>query len=118
MRKALTPPLRKIFIAHADSKELMNLISIAKDTYVTAKDDLDWRVDRRGYKKFKFKSGDEILVFYHDEKPDVTKLTAQEIRGYKTYLFFDMKLPVGAERAYIEKLGLNGYVIAVGICAD
>lgn len=73
--------------------------------------------EEQGYTKSIFENGD-ILVVYCYEKAQFAPLTRQERERYAMRLFFDYKLPIGAERAVIEQLGLLDHMIDIGICSE
>jgi len=45
-------------------------------------------------------------------------LSPFERDNYEIKLFFDHKLPEGAERTIIKQLGLLDYMINIGICSE
>lgn len=62
-----------------------------------------------------FENGDQLLVVNYD-KTQLERLSNDERDGYEIKIFFDHKLPKGAERAVIEQLGLMDYMVNIGIC--
>jgi hypothetical protein len=50
------------------------------------------------------------------DKTQLERLSNDERDGYEIKIFFDHKLPKGAERAVIEQLGLTDYMVTIGIC--
>lgn len=71
----------------------------------------------QGYMKTVFENEDELIVYYYD-KAQIVTLTQYEINNYSQKLFFDYKLPEGAERAVIKQLGLLDYMVNIGICSE
>jgi hypothetical protein len=69
-----------------------------------------------GCMKVVFNNGDELIVYKY-EKAQIVPLTKHEIDSYEHKLFFACELPVGAERAVVQQLGLVDYMINVGICS-
>lgn len=63
-----------------------------------------------------FENGDQLLV-YDYSKARIVPLSKAEINNYSYRLFFDNQLPLGAERAVIQALGLQDYMVSVGICS-
>jgi hypothetical protein len=72
---------------------------------------------QEGYQKIVFENGDELLIYEYEKAP-ILPLTQQEVSHYRQRLFFDHKLPIGAERAIIEQLGLVNFMIDIGICRE
>ena len=77
----------------------------------------DNRFDNDGIMQIKFDNGDELLM-YNYEKIKITSLSKQDIKNYVNKIFFDYKLPKGAERAIIQELGLSDHLISIGICSE
>ena len=64
-----------------------------------------------------FENGDQLLVVNYD-KTQLERLSNYERDSYKIKIFFDHKLPKGAERAVIGQLGLIDYMVNIGICSE
>lgn len=69
------------------------------------------------YMKIVFDNKDELIVYEYGAMP-IDRLSKQEIDNYEHKIFFDYKLPEGAERAIIEQLGLTNYMVNIGICSE
>ena len=72
---------------------------------------------KQGITKVDFKNGDELII-YNYERAQIAPLTQNEIKDYALKIFFDYKLPEGAERAVIKQLGLLDYMVNIGICSE
>lgn len=58
-------------------------------------------------------NGDEEYLYCYGAQ-EMKKLA--RIGDYETKIFFDSKLPEGAIRATLKDLGLEGYMVQIGIC--
>lgn len=110
---------RYIMIGTKDSSKIQELADL--DVEAHAKHGINVKFCIAGANessmKTYFENGDELLV-YRYEDAEIEALTKQEKEKYVHRIFFDYKLPEGAERAVIEKLGLLDYMINVGICKN
>ena len=71
----------------------------------------------QGYTKTIFLNKDELVIYDYNEA-QIVPLTQLELNNYKQKIFFDYKLPKGAERAIIKQLGLLDYMVNIGICSE
>lgn len=111
-------PTRYIMICAEPGSCLLDLAEMSVRAHLKSGITIMLQEDKEmtgGYVKTIFGNGDELIVYdYNNAK--IEKLTKQERDDYAQRIFFDHKLPEGAERAIIEKLGLVDYMISVGIC--
>ena len=73
--------------------------------------------NENGYMKVVFDNEDELLVYKY-EKAQIASLTKHEINNYEHKLFLACELPIGAERAIVQQLGLMDYMVNIGICSE
>lgn len=111
-------PTRYIMICAESDSCLLDLAEMAVRAHLKSGIKVMLQTDQeksRGCITTIFGNGDELIVYdYNIAKFE--KLTKDERDNYAQRIFFDHKLPEGAERAIIEKLGLVDYMISVGIC--
>ena len=112
-------PTRYIMIKTKDGNYIDDLARLDIDAHKAAGVEIEQvvRKHEQGYTKTIFFNKDELVVYNYDEA-QIVPLTQFEVNSYKQKIFFDYKLPKGAERAIIEQLGLIGYMINIGICNE
>lgn len=112
-------PTRYIMIGSDKSQYITDLAMMDIQAHKDANIDIKIFVDNaeQGTTKVGFDNGDELIV-YNYEKAQIAPLTQNEVRDYAQKIFFDYKLPEGAERAIIQQLGLLDYMVNIGICSE
>lgn len=112
-------PTRYIMIGAKGSQYIQDLSMLDVTAHTAAGIGVMYLEDKKneGYAKTVFENGDELIVYCYD-KAQIAPLTKREINGYKHKIFFDYKLPEGAERAIIKQLGLLDYMVNIGICSE
>ena len=112
-------PTRYIMVGSNESQYIADLakmdIQAHKDADIGIKIFMDNA--EQGTTKVGFDNGDELIV-YNYEKAQIIPLTQNEVKDYAQKIFFDYKLPEGAERAIIQQLGLLDYMVNIGICSE
>ena len=112
-------PTRYIMIGAKGSQHIQDLSMLDVTAHTAIGIGVMYLEDRKneGYAKTIFENGDELIVYCY-EKAQIAPLTKREINDYKHKIFFDYKLPEGAERAIIKQLGLLDYMVNIGICSE
>ena len=112
-------PIRYIMIGATHGKYIGELATLDVKAHTSAGIGIKEYVEdtEHGYVKTVFENKDELIVYDYD-KAQITALTQKELNDYAHKLFFDYKLPEGAERAIIKQLGLIGYMVNIGICSE
>lgn len=112
-------PVRYIMVGADGSKYIADLaamdIKAHKEAGISVKMFMDNA--KQGITKVVFDNRDELIV-YNYEKAQIAPLTKREVKDYAQKIFFDYKLPEGAERAIIQQLGLLDYMVNIGICSE
>ena len=112
-------PVRYIMVGVNESQYIADLatmdIKAHKEMGINVKVFMDNA--KQGITKVVFENGDELIV-YNYEKAQIAPLTKREVKDYAQKIFFDYKLPEGAERAVIKQLGLLDYMVNIGICSE
>ena len=112
-------PIRAIMVSMQESAYMRDkvhlFINVRKRHHIFIKSYQN--EEEAGYHKIVFDNDDELLL-YDYEKAKIIALTEYEKQRYEQNLFLDYKLPPGAQRAIVEKLGLLDYMIKVGICTE
>ena len=108
-------PVRYIFIGAGNGARVQELKRMDIEAHAQAGIDIKKQHYGRGYEKIIYDNKDEILYYCWGEAP-IDALSARDIGSHKTKIFFDNELPQGAERACIKELGLNNYMVSIGIC--
>lgn len=110
-------PIRHIFIVHGDNSTVEDLFEASIQAHCKAGCKIETErahVDQKTTHII-WDNGDEELIYFYGISP-IDKLAPAQIKAYEHKLFFDGGLPVGAERAVIKALGLEDYMIQIGIC--
>lgn len=110
-------PIRHIFIAQGDNSMAEDLFEASIQAHCKAGYKIETErahVDQKTT-YIVWDNGDEELIYFYGTSP-IDQLAPAQIKEYEHKLFFDSDLPIGAERAVIKALGLEDYMIQVGIC--
>lgn len=112
-------PVRYIMVGANESKYIADLAALDIKAHKEAGIGIKVFMDnaKQGITKVGFENGDELIV-YNYEKAQIAPLTKREVKDYAQKIFFDYKLPEGAERATIQQLGLLNYMVNIGICSE
>ena len=112
-------PVRYIMVSANESQCIAALAAMDIKAHKEAGVGVKMFIDnaKQGITKVDFENGDELIV-YNYEKAQIVPLTQNEVRDYALKIFFDYKLPEGAERAIIKQLGLLDYMVNIGICSE
>ena len=113
-------PTRYIMIDANESQYITDLVTMDVKAHLQAGISIKYSEENKDkgiLLKTIFENGDELIVYDYNNA-QIAPLTKQEINNYSQKLFFDYKLPKGAERAIIEQLGLVDYMVNIGICSE
>lgn len=112
-------PTRYIMIKTRDGNYIDDLAQLDIDAHKAAGVEVEQvvRKHEQGYTKTIFLNKDELVVYDYNEA-QILPLTQLELNNYNQKIFFDYKLPKGAERAIIQQLGLLNYMVNIGICSE
>ena len=110
-------PVRYIMIASEHAKHMMELYMLDVNAHSEAGINVKVSIAQEGYSKIIFDNNDELIMYFYDKAP-IDRLTQKEIDNYSHRVFFDYRLPEGAERAIIKQLGLLDYMVNIGICSE
>lgn len=112
-------PTRYIMVGARDSQYITYLATLDIDAHAQAGVLVKYSEENKekGIQKIVFENDDELIV-YDYENAQVIPLTKKEINDYSQKIFFDYRLPDGAERAIIKQLGLLDYMVNIGICSE
>lgn len=110
-------PIRHIFIAQGDNSAAKDLFKASIQAHCKAGYKIETEKARFDQKTthIVWDNGDEELMYFYGVSP-IDQLATAQIKEYEHKIFFDSDLPEGAERAVIKALGLEDYMIQVGIC--
>ena len=100
-----------------DGNYIDDLAQLDIDAHKAAGVEVGQIVRKQGYTKTIFLNKDELVIYDYNEA-QILPLTQLELNNYKQKIFFDYKLPKGAERAVIKQLGLLNYMVNIGICNE
>ena len=110
-------PIRHIFVARGDNSAARGLYEASIQAHRKAGYKIETEdacVDQK-MTHIIWDNGDEELIYVYGISP-IDKLAPAQIKEYEHNIFFDSDLPKGAERAVIKALGLEDYMIQIGIC--
>ena len=112
-------PSRHIMVRSSEGFYISKLAKMSLSAHQVADIGIkSYNEDKDGkYMKIVFNNKDELIVYEYGTMP-IGRLSKQEIDNYEHKIFFDYKLPEGAERAIIEQLGLTNYMVSIGICNE
>lgn len=112
-------PQRYIMIGAKKSKYIADLASMDIKAHSKVGVGIKTWIEKaeKGYNKIIFDNADELII-YEYETAQIAQLTKHERDNYAQKIFFDYKLPEGAERAVIKQLGLLDYMVNIGICSE
>ena len=112
-------PVRYIMVGTNESKYIADLAALDIKAHKEVGIGIKVFTDnaKQGVTKVGFDNGDELIV-YNYEKAQIAPLTKREVKDYAQKIFFDYRLPEGAERAIIQQLGLLDYMVNIGICSE
>lgn len=111
------PPFQFIMVGTKESKVIQQLVNLDVSAHFMAGVSVKKNISKKGFNRIVFGNDDEIIVYEYGEAP-ITALTPQEKEEYVQKIFFDINLPIGAERAVVKDLGLVGYMISMGVCSE
>lgn len=109
-------PVRYIMFSATGSEHIKQLARLDLNAHKAAGIEIDETYEEQGCVVTRFKNGDELLVYF--EGAPISPLKRVDIDKYTHRIFFDCKLPKGAERAAIQKLGLINYMVNIGFCDE
>lgn len=110
-------PIRHIFVAAKDNSTVEDLFEVSINAHCKAGCTIKTErahVDQKTTHIIWDNEDEELFILYGTSPID--QLTAAQIKECEHKLFFDNNLPEGAERAVIKALGLEDYMVQIGIC--
>ena len=109
-------PLKYIMFSAGPDSEIMELAQTALHAHAFAGVKIKDVVSSKECQKTIYENNDELIVYQYGAT--IKPLKRHELNGYALKIFFDDKLPTGAERAIIKQLGLADCMVTIGICTN
>lgn len=109
-------PVRNIMIAAPDGDHIVDLSLMCLSAHHKSGVGVKSLIEEKHFTRTLFDNGDEMWLIKYDENMSIDALTKHEKEDYANKIFFDYKLPEGAERVIIKQLGLIDYMVNMGFC--
>ena len=109
-------PLKYIMFCAGPDSGVMELAQAALHAHAFAGVKIKDVVSNKECQKTIYENNDELIVYQYGAK--IKPLKRHELNGYTLKIFFDDKLPAGAERVIIKQLGLSDCMVTIGICTN
>lgn len=111
-------PFRNIYVRTSSGMTHINqLIKTNLDAFEHNNIQVVQRHSQDGITLIEYETGSQVIIIDYDTAC-LNSFPHDSVDQYNYHIFFDNKLPDSAIRAVIYDLGLEGYMIGVGICTE
>ena len=108
--------VRYLILMSPESPYMRHLVSTVINGHAIAGYEIKKKKQEGGCEKYIFENGDEMWLFY--DMAAIKPLSQHQATQWFNRILIDYKLPIGAERAFIHQLGLDDFLIQLGVCTE